>query len=104
MLLNYSLRLDHENQSSSKAARAAETLDFFLDFLEKPNPNLTNLLSRASSAGSDAEAGVSSSITRSDLSIVGRLGPTDPSVDDLASSSSEISDSSLDVLLKSGSD
>lgn len=101
---HYSLKLDHENQSSSKAARAAETLDLFLDFLEKPNPNLTNLLSRVSGTGSDAEAGVSSSITCSDLLIVGRLGLMDPSVDDLASSSSESPDSSSDVLLKPGSD
>ena len=75
-----------------------------MNFLEKSNSNLTDLLSRASSAESNTEVGVSSSIMRLDLLVVVRLGPTDSSVDDLASLSSESSDSLLDILLKSGSD
>ena len=101
-----------DNQSSSKAARAAEILDFFLAFLEEPSPKLTNSLSGASGGGSGAQGRVSSSIMRSNLSLSERLGLTDPSVDDLASSSNDSLDASsesldspfAESLLNSGSD
>jgi hypothetical protein len=90
--------LVNENQSSSKTARAAEIFDFFLDFLEEPNPNLINSPSDASGAGSGAGAWVSSSITRSYLSILRRQGLADPSVDDLASSSNKSLDASSESI------
>lgn len=87
-----------DDQPSSKAARAAEIFDFFLDFLEEPNSKLTNSMSKASGAGAGAEGGVFSSITRSNLSLSERLGLTNPSVDDLASSSNESLDASSESL------
>ena len=88
-----------DNQPSSKAARAAEIFDFFLDFLDEPSPKLTNSLSRASGTGLGAEGEVSSSIMRSNLSLSERLGLTDSSVDVLASSSNESLDASSESLV-----
>jgi hypothetical protein len=101
--LYYSLRLVNENQSSSKTACAAEIFDFFLDFLEEPCPNSTNSLSGASGAVAGAGAEVSSSITCSDLSIVGRLGLTD-SNESLNASSESLDSSLAESLLNSESD
>ena len=83
----------YQNHSSSKTARAAEIFDFFLNFLEEPNPNSTNSLSGAAAAAAGVGAGVVSSITRSEFSRVECLSLTDlnKSVD----TSSESLDSSL---------
>ena len=88
----------NQNQSSSNTARATDTFDFLLDFLEEPTPNLTKPLSRASGAGYVVGEETSSSITSSDLIRIGPLELMDSFVDNLMSSSHEMFNISLELL------